>query len=76
MAPLRHSEKGVSNGESRYSPFTHRVHIDQVAIPTDSNLNPQAVSYIKDAIAKAIDENNVRIAQNLENAGVRLKSND
>ncbi len=51
-------------------------HIDQVAMPTDSGLNPQAVSYIKDVIAKAIDENNVRIAQNLENAGVRLESND
>ena len=50
--------------------------IDQVAVGSESGLNPAAVIYIKQAIAKAIDENNMRIAQNLESAGVRLKSNE
>ena len=50
--------------------------IGQVAHPEDNSLTKPAIQYIAEAIAKAVDENNVRIAQDLEIAGVRLKSRD
>ena len=50
--------------------------IGQVGLGEGTGLNERALGYIADAIAKAIDENNVRLELNLESAGVRLTSND